>query len=119
MGVGGLKNYLKHYLSFIPGSIKAAKKLKRNGWKPDVIWVSSPPLFTGISGWIIKKIMKAPFIFDIRDIWPDTAVAAGQLSETGKAYKVGRFLELFLYKRADRLTCVSTPMKKYLDEAPE
>lgn len=116
LGGGGLKNYLKHYLSFIPGSIKAAKKLRRNGWKPDVIWVSSPPLFTGISGWRIKKIMKAPFIFDIRDIWPDTAVAAGQLSETGKAYKVGRFLELFLYKRADRLTCVSAPMKKYLQE---
>lgn len=113
---GGVKGYLKHYLSFIPGSLKAARELKHSKWRPDIIWVSSPPLFTGISGWFIKKMFRVPFVFDVRDIWPDTAVAAGQLSAGGKAYKIGRFLERFLYKRADYLTCVSAPMQKYLKE---
>lgn len=114
LGNGGLLRYLLHYLSFIPGSIWKALKLKLKGWKPDVLWVSSPPLFIGISGWLIKKITGCPLVLDIRDIWPDTAVAAGQLSEDGKAYKLGRRLELFLYKKADYLTCVSNPMGEYL-----
>lgn len=112
---GGLLSYLRHYFSFLPGSIRSARRMKQNGWIPDVLWVSSPPLFTGIGGWRIKRLMRCPMVLDIRDIWPDTAVAAGQLSGGGLAYRAGRLLERFLYRRADRLTCVSKPMKEYLE----
>ncbi|MDZ7771625.1 MAG: glycosyltransferase family 4 protein [Balneolaceae bacterium] len=116
VGEGGLLRYLAHYLSFVPGSVLKALKWRLGGWKPEVLWVSSPPLFTGLSGRIIQLLTGAPMVFDVRDIWPDTAVAAGQLSGDGRAYRWGRWLERRLYRAADRLTCVSRPMKAYLEE---
>lgn len=116
VGEGGVPRYLAHYLSFVPGSVLKALKLRLKGWKPEVLWVSSPPLFTGLSGRAIRAVTGAPLVFDIRDIWPDTAVAAGQLSPDGRAYRWGRRLERALYRGADRLTCVSRPMKAYLEK---
>jgi glycosyltransferase involved in cell wall biosynthesis len=116
----GLKPYLKHYLSFVRRARKAGKAVIREGFVPDIIWVSSPPLFVGLVGPGLRRRAKRAgqkgvrFILDIRDIWPDTAVAAGQLTEGGRAYKLGRRLEKHLYRRADALSCVARPMAAYL-----
>jgi glycosyltransferase involved in cell wall biosynthesis len=110
----GLVPYLRHYLSFVLGSIAAAWRIRKSGWIPDVIWASSPPLFTAISGYTASKILRAPWVLDIRDIWPDSAVAAGQLREGGLAFRLGKHMERFFYHRASRITCVSEPMRQYI-----
>jgi glycosyltransferase involved in cell wall biosynthesis len=63
---------------------------------------------------LLSKIFKCPFVFDIRDIWPESAVSAGQISPTGKAFRFGKVLERYLYDKADHLTCVSNAMAQYL-----
>lgn len=110
----GAKAYLKHYLSFVRGSIRLGLALRRRGWKPDVIYASSPPLFVGLTASFLATVFRRPIVFEVRDIWPDTAVAAGQLSGDGRAYRIGRSMERFFYRRASHLICVSQPMRDYL-----
>ena len=80
----------------------------------DYIIVSSPPLFIGVSGWILSKVKRAKYILDVRDIWPDSAVSTGQLSDDGFLYKFSKKLEIFLYKRANLSAPVSKTIKNYI-----
>ncbi len=112
----GARAYLKHYISFVRGSIRLGMGIWRRGWRPDVIYVSSPPLFVGLTGRTLAMLFRRPWVFEVRDIWPDTAVAAGQLSPNGRAYRIGRRMERYFYRKADHITCVSRPMADYLRE---
>lgn len=110
----GFLGYIYLYLSFLYKSILKGIKVGRK-LKPDVVWATSPPIFVGLAGWLLAKVLNTGFALDIRDIWPDSAVAAGQISGTGISYKFGRAIEKFLYKHADIITCVATPMKGYIE----
>lgn len=73
----------------------------------DVVIVTSPPLFVGISGLLISSIKKIPMVFEIRDLWPESAIDTGVLKNKtiiNLAYNV----EKFIYKRA-KLINVLTP----------
>ena len=110
----GMRAYVGHYMSFVRSSISGGMKLKKAGWKPDVILCSSPPLFVGLTGKYLAFRFRKPLVLEIRDIWPDSAVAAGQLSESGKAYKIGRMMEKNFYKKAAHIACVAKPMSEYI-----
>lgn len=109
----GKWNYISHYLSFMFGAIWASA---RHRGKFDVIWASSPPLFTGISGLVISRIKRAPLCLDIRDIWPESAVVAGQIRENSLLFKAAKIVEKFLYGVADHITCVARPMASYIQQ---
>ncbi|WP_439603101.1 glycosyltransferase family 4 protein [Devosia sp.] len=111
---GGTWRYLAHYLSFVRRSAWAGLSRLFGRWRPQVIWATSPPLFVGLTGWFLSRLNHCPLVFDVRDIWPESAVAAGQLSSTGFGFKVGKGLEKWLYDRADHITCVSTKMAGYI-----
>jgi glycosyltransferase involved in cell wall biosynthesis len=111
---GGLLRYLIHYLSFLTGSIWMGVKLRCKGRKFDVIWASSPPLFVGLGGRFLSKLFRCPMVLDIRDIWPDSAVAAGQISFNSFAYRLGKKLERYIYACAAHITCVAEPMRQYI-----
>ncbi|GAB1353387.1 hypothetical protein MASR1M12_21230 [Erysipelotrichia bacterium] len=88
----GKWNYIAHYLSFMFGAIRAAGRHKGHF---DVIWASSPPLFTGIAGLITAWCKRAPLCLDIRDIWPESAVVAGQIKEGSFLFRAARLLNTF------------------------
>lgn len=109
----GKWSYISHYLSFMLGAIKMSA---RHRGQFDVVWASSPPLFTGISGLVISWFKKARFCLDIRDIWPESAVVAGQISATGKLFKAAKVVEKVLYRCAVLITCVARPMADYIEQ---
>lgn len=109
----GFLGYIYLYLSFMAKSIIKGYSVGKQQ-KPDVVWASSPPIFVGLAGWVLAKLLRAEFALDVRDIWPASAVAAGQISDSGFAYRAGRWMEKFLYKQADLITCVAGPMKRYI-----
>ena len=47
---------------------------------PDIIFATSTPLTAGIPGLIISKLKKTPFIFEIRDLWPEAPIQLGVLT---------------------------------------
>lgn len=95
---------LVNYFSFVFSSILAGLYIRR---KYDVIFVSSPPLFIGIAGFILSKIMRIPFVFDLRDLWPDVAIETGMFSNNSIGIKLSRKLADSLYRSADHLTPVT------------
>ncbi len=111
---GGTWRYVAHYLSFMSRSAWIGLSRLFGRWRPQVVWATSPPLFAGLTGWFLARINRCPLVFDVRDIWPESAVAAGQLSSTGFGFRVGKLLEKWLYDRADHITCVSSRMAAYI-----
>ena len=75
--------------------------------KYDQVLVTSPPLFLGLSGVLIAKIKKIPFVFEIRDLWPESAIDSGVLTN-GLLIKLSFWAEKYIYKKA-RLINVLTP----------
>ncbi|TAK14438.1 MAG: glycosyltransferase WbuB [Anaerolineae bacterium] len=68
----------------------------------DVVWGTSPPIFQGITAWLLARLKGARFLFEVRDLWPAFAVAVGVLKNP-LLIRAAEGLERFLYRRADRL----------------
>ncbi|MFH1502389.1 MAG: sugar transferase [Candidatus Eisenbacteria bacterium] len=81
----------------------------------DVILVSSPPLFLGLSAWLLGLAKRVPFVLDIRDYWPHAAVALGQLRGRS-AIALATRMEGFLYRRAASLVAVTPGMRRLMLE---
>jgi len=84
--------------------------------RPDVIIASSPQLLVGLSGWWIARNKSVPFIFEIRDLWPESLAAVGMGSEASLLHRsLGKIAD-FLYRCADHVVVVTPAFQKYLAE---
>ena len=83
--------------------------------RPDVILASSPPLFVGAAAAALARIHRVPWILDVRDLWPDAAVAVGELAP-GRALVAARRLERFLYRDAGAIVAVTEPFRSIVRE---
>ncbi len=99
---GFFKRILNH-LSFCVSSIGSIRRVGPT----DVIFVQSPPLLIGIATLAYSRFKEAPFIFNVSDIWPQSAVELGMLRNP-LAIRLAEMLERHLYRRAARVT-VPTP----------
>jgi len=68
----------------------------------DVVWGTSPPIFQGFTAWLLARLKGAPFLFEVRDLWPTFAIAVGVLRNR-TLIRLSLWLERFLYRRADRV----------------
>lgn len=91
---------LTNYFSFVVSSFWAGLFHLH---APDVIITESPPLFLGITGFLLSRIKRARWIFNVSDLWPESAVRLGMAGD-GLALRVSRWLEAFCYRHA---WCVS------------
>ncbi len=99
------KNSLRRVLNYISFMLSAPFGLIGTP-KFDAIYVWHPPLTVGVAAWIIARIRRTPFIYDVQDIWPDSVVLSGLMNE-GFAVRSMRRLEKFVYKRADHIFVVT------------
>jgi glycosyltransferase involved in cell wall biosynthesis len=81
---------------------------------PDVILASSPHPFTGLSGWLLAKLKRTKFIFEVRDLWPQTLVEIGDYSNKSLLVKLLRVLEKFLYRRAKKIVVLPPNAPEYI-----
>jgi len=68
----------------------------------DLVWGTSPPIFQGFTAWLLARLKRVPFLFEVRDLWPLFAIAVGVLRNS-ILIKLSLWLERFLYRRADRV----------------
>ncbi|MEW5940491.1 MAG: glycosyltransferase family 4 protein, partial [Chloroflexota bacterium] len=68
----------------------------------DVVWGTSPPIFQGVTAWMLARLKGAKFLFEVRDLWPKFAIAVGVLTNP-ILIRMSEWLEKFLYRRADRI----------------
>jgi glycosyltransferase involved in cell wall biosynthesis len=93
------------YFSFMFSSLWAG--LFKVKGKFDVIIVTSPPLFVGFSGYVISLFRRMTFVFEVRDLWPESAIDTGVLTNK-LIIKLAYWFEEFIYKKA-KLINVLTP----------
>ena len=102
-----VKNFLKRmafYLTFMLNATLAGLLLARGHY--DLIYVSSPPLFTGGAALALSYLRRIPMIFEVRDLWPESAVALGELSNR-RAIALSTKLEEACYRRAQKIVVVT------------
>jgi glycosyltransferase involved in cell wall biosynthesis len=101
------------YFSFVFSSIYAGL-FKATG-KYDVIIVTSPPLFVGITAYILSLFKRISFVFEIRDLWPESAIDTGVL-KSKLIIKLAYWFEAFIYKRAKLINVLTPAFQKTLIE---
>ncbi|RJQ53949.1 MAG: glycosyltransferase WbuB [Nitrospiraceae bacterium] len=69
------------------------------GERPDVLIVSSPNFFSVISAYIISRVRRVPYIFEVRDLWPGIFIELGVLKNI-YIIRMLEAIELFLYRNA-------------------
>lgn len=97
---------LLSYFSFLISSFIAGLFTAR----PDVVIASSPSMFIGLVGYGVSVFRRAPFVFEIRDLWPDEAIELGFIKNR-LIIGLSRDLERFLYRKA-RFIIVNSPGSK-------
>ena len=83
--------------------------------KVDVVVGTSPQFFTVVSAWMVAGFKRTPFVFELRDLWPDSIRAVGAMRES-RVLKSLEKLELFLYRRADAIVSVTHSFKSNLEK---
>ena len=84
--------------------------------KPDVVIGSSPHLLTPLVAYWVARRFRVPFVMEVRDLWPQTFVDMGGLTERHPVIKVLQFLEQFLYKRAQEIITLLPLAHRYIEE---
>ena len=79
--------------------------------KRDFAIATSPQIFMGISAWVLGLLWGVPFVFEIRDHWPDSLVAMTGLDNRFVIESIAA-LSTFLYERADRIVAVTPGVKE-------
>lgn len=105
---GFLKRTLD-YVSFMLSSLPAGLRAPR----PDVIVATSPQFFTACAGWLLGALRRTPFVFELRDLWPESIRAVGAMKSSFVLDQVEK-LELFLYRRAAMVITVTHAFKDNL-----
>jgi glycosyltransferase involved in cell wall biosynthesis len=121
------ESYNKHffgrlwgYFSFMFAAIWAG--LFKVKGKYDLVLVTSPPLFVGITAYVLSRLKRIPYVFEVRDLWPESAIDTGVL--TNKVIiKLAYWVESFLYKNASLINVLTPAFRTHLIErknvAPE
>lgn len=99
------------YFSFVLSSlISGIFKLKK---KFDLIVVTSPPLFVGITALVLSRLKGVPFVFEIRDLWPESAIDTGVLKNK-LIIKLSLIFEKIIYKHASLIVVLTPAFKQKL-----
>jgi len=81
--------------------------------KQEIIYAYSPPLFMGITGWLLSKIKRVPFVLGVQDLHPQCYIDQGVLKNKLFIW-IFRVLERFCYKHASLITVHSEGNKIYI-----
>jgi glycosyltransferase involved in cell wall biosynthesis len=83
--------------------------------KADIIVATSPQLLTAVCGLFLSRAKRRPWVFEVRDLWPESITAVGAMKE-GVVMRLLRRLERSLYRSAERIVTVTEPMRARLIE---
>ncbi|PEO38849.1 glycosyltransferase family 4 protein [Bacillus wiedmannii] len=104
----------KRIQSFINFLVQASiQKVDRNEY--DVIFATSTPLTVAIPALFLHWRTKIPFVFEVRDLWPEAPLQLGHIKSTG-VIRILRWLERFTYQKATKIVALSPGMVKGIQQ---
>jgi glycosyltransferase involved in cell wall biosynthesis len=99
-------------LSFVAALLTVQLRLPA----PDTVVGSTIHPFAALGAWMVAKLRRATFIFEVRDLWPQTLVDLGAMREGSRGERLLRAIEAFLVRRAAIVITLLPGMKSYLLE---
>lgn len=97
------RGFVRRLISYFSFAASASLNGKRLLPRPDVMLVESPPLFIGYAARFLAWRWKCPYVFNVSDLYPETAVRMGML-KNGTALRMAEHLEKTLYEHAVGIT---------------
>jgi len=98
----GFVRRILNYLSYLVSVLVLLPWLPR----ADVIVSTSPQFFCGLAGWFVRLFKGAPWVLEVRDLWPESIVAVGAMRK-GLTIRFLEGLERFAYRQADAIVSVT------------
>jgi colanic acid biosynthesis glycosyl transferase WcaI len=97
---------LRRALNYVSFALSAAALGPWLAARPDVMFVYHPPLTVGIPAYVLSRVWRVPFVYQVQDMWPETLAATGMLSGPRLLSLIGRFAA-WVYRRAARILVIS------------
>ncbi len=98
------RSRMAFYLSYMVMAALAGLLLARGRYH--LIYITSPPLFVGGAALLLSYLRRIPLVFEVRDLWPESAVALGELKNK-RAIALAAWLEKKCYRRARQIVVVT------------
>lgn len=105
----GFAKRILDYISFMPPAVLASFFVK----KADLVIGTSPQFFTVCATYLVSFFKHIPFVFELRDIWPESIKAVGAMNDS-IIIRMLEKIELFLYRKAKIIVSVTHAFKKAL-----
>ena len=104
--MGYSSNGISRILNWVSYAVSATLRGLRVG-RVDVVYGSSPHLLAALAAWMLSVVKRAPFVLEVRDLWPKVLVDMNHLGKTSPIYRVLTALEEFLYARAKTIVIMA------------
>ena len=101
---------IRNYASFCASAAISGLELER----PDIVIGSSPQLLVALSAYWLAWWKRVPFVFEVRDLWPESLAAVGAAGEGSVLHRTLAAIAAFLYRRADLVVVVTPAFKDHL-----
>lgn len=90
------------------------KQFNRGLFAKDIncIYLASTPPIQGVLGGMLRKLKRVPFVYNLQDIFPDSLAGTGLAKKGGLLWKIGRVIENFTYRNADKIIVISQDFKR-------
>jgi len=105
----GFVRRILDYLSFMASAIVASPRVRG----VDLVIGTSPQFFTAVAAYVVSRMKRIPYVFELRDLWPESIKAVGAMKESFAIRMLER-LEMFLYRKAARIVSVTESFKQVL-----
>ena len=106
----GVRRRMLSYLSFMISAIFIGLLRVR---RPDVVIATSPQLLCGVAGYILAKLWRRPFVFEVRDLWPESIIAVDAM-KNNLVIRALRRLARHLYERSDHIVTVGDGYRRQI-----
>jgi glycosyltransferase involved in cell wall biosynthesis len=105
----GFLRRILDYASFMISAVATSPRVQ----KPDVVVGTSPHFFTVCAAYLVSRFKGVPFIFELRDIWPESIKAVGAMKDS-PFIRMLEAVEMFLYRKATMIVSVTDSFKEVL-----
>jgi glycosyltransferase involved in cell wall biosynthesis len=107
----GFLRRILDYVSFMVSATLAAPLVR----KVDLVIGTSPQFFTACAAYLVSRMKRIPFVFELRDLWPESIKAVGAMGDAFAIRMLER-IEMFLYRKTDAIVSVTHSFKRKLIE---
>lgn len=109
-GKNAILRALRYFLSCV---IQAGKGIFATDARAcNVMFITSTPPIQGAMAAIVKKLRRIPLVYNLQDIFPDSLAGTGLAKQGGLLWKIGRVIEDFTYRNADKIIVISEDFKR-------